>query len=68
VATKPKDTGLNPDLEKILTKLMKETCNSHEASLTDKCKIIDRVLKLEQMKQKMQDESMGSGFHDSDDD
>ena len=62
---KPKEKG-NPELERILTRLMKEVCGSPEATLTDKMRVIDRVLKLEQMKQKMADDTMGSGFHDDD--
>lgn len=32
------------------------------ASLTDKCKVIDRVINIEKIKQKISDEEWGSGF------
>jgi hypothetical protein len=63
-----KANGINPDIEKHLNKLMKETMNSQETSLTDKMKIIDRMLKLEQLKQKMADDGFGGGFNEPDDD
>jgi hypothetical protein len=37
------------------------------ASLTDKTKILDRALKLEQLKLKMSDDEWGSGFGLDDD-
>jgi hypothetical protein len=36
------------------------------ASLTDKTKVLDRALKLEQIKQKISDEEWGKGFFNSD--
>ena len=66
MATKAKETDLLEEIEKSIKKIMKETVNSAECSLTDKMKIIDRALKLEQVKHKMQDDGMGSGFHDED--
>jgi hypothetical protein len=36
--------------------------NDAEASLTDKMKVIDRALKLEQIKLKIIDEEYGTGF------
>ena len=42
--------------------------NSAETSLTDKMKVIDRVLKFEQMKLKITDAGFGSGFMDTSDD
>ena len=67
MATKPKTQVVNAELEKFLTKLMKEANNSNDMSLTDKMRIVDRVLKLEAMKAKITDEKMGSGFHSDED-
>lgn len=67
VATKPKTQVVNAELEKFLTKLMKEANNSNDMSLTDKMRIVDRVLKLEAMKAKITDDNMGSGFHSDED-
>jgi len=48
--------------------LLTQTMNDPEASLTDKTKILDRALKLEQLKLKMQDDEWGAGFMGLDDD
>lgn len=32
------------------------------ASLTDKCKVIDRAINIEKLKQKISDDEWGSGF------
>jgi len=63
---KPKSSGVNAELEKFLTKMMKEAMTSHEMSLTDKMKIADRVLKLEALKAKLTDDGFGSGFYGDD--
>jgi hypothetical protein len=63
---KPPKNGINPELEKQLNKLMKETINSATATLTDKVKVIDRMLKLEQLKQKVADDGFGGGFSEHD--
>ena len=69
MATKPKTQVVNAELEKFLTKLLKEASNAGTGmSLTDKMKICDRIIKVEQMKHKMQDDTMGSGFHTDEDD
>ena len=57
-----KDKGINPDLEKAISDLLKATMLDETASLTDKTKILDRALKLEQLKLKMSDDEWGSGF------
>jgi len=62
-----KQKGLNPELEQAIYDLLKQTMNDSTASLTDKTKVLDRVLKLEQIKQKMIDDEYGSGFYISDD-
>jgi hypothetical protein len=67
--TKAKENSkINPELEKHLSKLMKEVMNSAETSLTDKMKVVDRVLKFELMKLKITDNGFGSGFKDEPDD
>jgi hypothetical protein len=65
-----KKAGIDPTLEKAIGKLLKEVMASTEATITDKMKVIDRALKLEAIKQKMGDDTYGSGFfsEDSNDD
>jgi len=65
--SKKKDKGINPDLEKAISDLLKSTMLDETASLTDKTKILDRALKLEQLKLKMSDDEWGSGFGLDDD-
>lgn len=60
-------SSVNPDLEKMMSALLKEaTAKDADGkpvmSLTDKMKVIDRCLKLEMIKSKLQDEGYGSGF------
>ncbi len=62
-----KESKVNPELEKAIKKLMDEVMKDPQASLTDKVKVIDRAIKFEQMKQKIQDDGMGSGFYSDDD-
>jgi len=57
-----KKTGINPDLEKAISDLLKSTMSDPMASLNDKTKIIDRALKLEAIKQKASDEEWGAAF------
>ena len=59
--------GINPELEKAIGDLLKATMSDPIASLTDKSKIIDRALKLEQLKARISDEDWGSGFADDED-
>ena len=59
-----KKTDLMDEIEKNITKLMKETMNSSETSLTDKAKVIDRALKLAQIKAKIDDDGDTGGFED----
>lgn len=62
------DKNLNSELVTAINELLKEVTaepkEGEEAkySLTDKCKIIDRALQLEKIKQKINDEDWGSGF------
>ena len=65
---KPNKSVINPKLEKFINKLLVEVENDPTATLTDKCKILDRALKLEALKSKIGDDEWGSGFdRDSDD-
>ena len=65
---KKKTAGIDPALEKAIATLLTQTMNDPTATLTDKMKILDRGLKLEALKMKMQDDAWGSGFLDDDDD
>jgi hypothetical protein len=57
-----KQKGLNPELESAVEKLLKQVMADENASLTDKCKIIDRMVNIEKLKQKISDDEWGSGF------
>lgn len=57
-----KTKGINPDLEKAISDLLKATMGDPMASLTDKTKILDRALKLEQLKARISDDDWGAGF------
>lgn len=61
-----KNSGVNPELEKAISDLLRQTMNDSTASLTDKAKIIDRALKLEAIKQKASDDAWGSAFTSED--
>lgn len=61
-----KAKGLNPELEDAVNTLLKQVMNDSTASLTDKTKVIDRALKLEQIKQKISDDEWGKGFYNED--
>ena len=62
-----KEKGINPDLERAISDLLIATMADPTATLTDKTKILDRALKLEQLKLKMNDDEWGSGFLGGDD-
>jgi hypothetical protein len=66
--SKKKDKGINPDLDKFISDLMKQVMNDPDASVTDKVKVLDRALKLEALKMKDADDAWGAGFMDVDDD
>jgi hypothetical protein len=57
-----KSKGLNPELEAAVELLLKQVMADETASLTDKCKIIDRMVNIEKLKQKISDDEWGSGF------
>lgn len=63
-----KDKGINPDLERFVNALMAEVMQDSTASVTDKVKVLDRALKLEAIKQKVQDDEWGSGLMDGGED
>ena len=57
-----KKTGINPELEKHINQLLIAVMNDGTASITEKMKVVDRALKLEQLKAKISDDEWGSGF------
>jgi hypothetical protein len=57
-----KSKGINPELERAIEKLLKEVMADPSASLTDKCKVLDRSINVEKLKQKISDDEWGSGF------
>lgn len=63
-----KAKGINPELENAINKMMKEVMADPTATITDKMRVIDRALKLEQLKMKDSDSEWGSGFGLDDDD
>ena len=62
-----KAKGLNPDLEDAVALLLRQVMADDQASLTDKCKVIDRMVNIEKLKQKISDDEWGSGFIATDD-
>ena len=62
-----KKSGVNPDLERFVNALMAEVMQDSTASVTDKVKVLDRALKLEAIKQKVQDDEWGSGLFGGED-
>lgn len=63
-----KQKGINPELEKAINQLLKQVMADPTATLTDKTKVIDRVLNLEKIKQKISDDEWGSGFLEPEED
>ena len=61
-----KQKGINPELESAISQLLRETMLDPTASLTDKTKILDRALKLEQLKQRISDDEWGAAFGSED--
>ena len=62
-----KQKGLNPELETAIEKLLTDVMADPIASLTDKCKVLDRAINIEKLKQKISDDEWGSGFIATDD-
>jgi hypothetical protein len=63
-----KDKGINPDLEQAISNMLTAVMADPDASITDKTKVLDRALKLEQIKLKLSDDEWGAGFTQDDDD
>jgi hypothetical protein len=57
-----KQQGINPDLEKAISDMLKEVMSAPEVDTELKLKVIDRAINLEKIKQKVQDDSYGTGF------
>jgi hypothetical protein len=57
-----KSKGINPELERAIEKLLKDVMADPTASLTDKCKILDRSINVEKLKSRISDDEWGSGF------
>jgi hypothetical protein len=63
-----KKIGINPELEKHINQLLSAVMMDGTASITEKMKVVDRALKLEQLKAKISDDEWGSGFMTEDED
>ena len=63
-----KKIGINPELEKHINQLLTTVMMDETASITEKMKVVDRALKLEQLKAKISDDEWGSGFLSEEDD
>ena len=63
-----KSKGVNPELEAAVNALLIQVMADDSYSLTDKCKVIDRAVNIEKLKQKISDDEWGSGFIAVDDD
>ena len=57
-----KTSGINPDLEKAVSDLLKAVMLDASVDLEVKLKVIDRAMNLEKIKQKVTDDAYGSGF------
>ena len=57
-----KSSGINPDLEKAVSDLLKAVMLDASVDLEVKLKVIDRAMNLEKIKQKVTDDAYGSGF------
>ena len=70
-----KKSTINPELDKYLKQLLEDVMKKPKAgadpkdvpSLTDKMKVIDRVLKWEAVKGKLNDGDWGAGFDETTD-
>lgn len=63
-----KQKGINGALEEAISSMLTQVMADPMASITDKTKVLDRALKLEAIKLKMNDDEWGSGFAVDDDD
>jgi hypothetical protein len=57
-----KDKGINLDLEKTISQLLKDVESGVIDDVDTKLKVIDRAINLEKIKQKINDDAYGSGF------
>ena len=57
-----KQQGINPDLERAISDMLKEVMSTPQVDTELKLKVIDRAINLEKIKQKVQDDSYGTGF------
>jgi len=64
---KKKEKGINNQLQDAVNDLLRQVMADPTASLTDKCKVIDRAIGIEKLKQKITDDEWGAGFADDDD-
>ena len=62
-----KNNGLNPDLEKAISEMLKQAMSDAAMEPDLKLKIIDRAINLEKIKQKIQYDSYGTGYFESED-
>lgn len=63
--SRKKDKGLNPDLEKAVSELLKASENLEDIEV--RLKVIDRAINLEKIRLKISDDQYGSGFVIDDD-
>ena len=61
-----KQQGINPDLEKAISDMLKQVMSDPQVEMEVKLKVIDRAINLEKIKQKVQDDSYGTGFFSGD--
>ena len=72
MATKLSRSKIDPKLEEAINKMLKAVqlgksdAEGKKYTLTDVCKVVDRKLKLEAIKAKLDDSDMGAGFGDDD--
>ena len=66
--SRKKEKGINPELEKHINQLLSAVMSDPDDSITEKMKVVDRALKLEQLKAKISDDEWGSGFLTGEDD
>lgn len=58
-----KNSKVDGKLSKAISSLLEEVMSKDfTGTLTDKCKVVDRALKLEAIKAKLDDPGFGSGF------
>jgi hypothetical protein len=62
-----KSSGINPDLERAVSDLLKAVMSDASVELEIKLKVIDRAMNLEKINQTMSDDAYGSGFLTEDD-